>query len=537
MKLSEEQVKQALRNLTPRELGFYSPAFFTWYYLGFDVPEHQKDWFNYTNQSRHIQLSPRGHGKTTVFCHAFPVWAICYKPDVRILMTSKTSGQANKNLDVVRRELKRNERIKRDFGELLDNPKQDSGAIWCKRTEQGQKLKDPTVEAIGSEGAITGGHFDIIICDDIIDDENTKTNSRMQSLANWFYGTVGQLLESDSQWFVVGTRKHYADIYSELLESPLWSKRVDRAIIKYPDYYEYVYDSEGHLADIDIQGDYEVLWEDEWDIKALLLDRLQTGSILFDREKQNDPAGMKGQFLNYDWLKFYDELPPVDETTFYIGVDLAISEKETADETVFALIGHHRPSNHLYLHEAIHGRWDFPTQQKKLAEYYEQLKRQNMQPAQILVEDNVYQAAFVQQVVENTFLPVKGIKTTKDKSTKMMAIAPYFENGKILVRNTREHGIDSFISQWVQFPYAEHDDILDAVEKAVSNIIDIGSSDIEVITLSDNNNNDNRGQEGEDYVFCQCGEEYGKGSKKYPKVNGICDECGKRIEKVKIWVE
>ncbi len=399
--LVQEQI-EALQKLSPRQLGQYSKPYFVKNYLGLNIPEHQKVWYDYCEKKRHVQLSPRAHGKTTVFLHAFPVWAICYIPNVRILIVSKSSTQAMKSMDVIRRELKTNEKIKRDFGQLLLKPKNESGAIWCKRDKEGQKFKDPTVEAVGAEGAITGGHFDIIICDDIIDDENTKTDNRMAQVKNWVFGTIGQLCEPESQWIVVGTRKHYADIYGELIENPIWHKAVERAIIKYPSSYEYVFkqteDGQKVLSDVKIEGDYEVLWPEEWDIKSLLLDRYQTGSILFDREKQNDPAGMKGQFLLLDWLHYWDELPPEDELTFYVGIDLAISEKEQADETGFALVAYHGKSQRIFLVDIVHGRWDFPTQQKKLVDYYNMWANHGMRPAHIFVEDNVYQAAFVQQI-------------------------------------------------------------------------------------------------------------------------------------------
>lgn len=528
--------QDALRELTPKQLGRYSKAFFIKHYLGLDVPEHQLKWMDYFNYNRHVQLSPRAHGKTTVFLHGFPVWAICYMPDVRILLVSKTRDQAYKSLQVIRRELLSNERIKQDFGDLIENIKQlQSGQIWCKRTAKGQKLKDATVEAVGAEGSITGGHFDIIICDDLVDDENTKTDGRRKNIYNWAFGTIGQLCEPHTQWIFVGTRKHYADIYQDLLENPVWHSTVEKAIIKYPTHFEYIFEEtpEGKiLKDIKIEGDYEVLWQDMWDIKTLLYDRFQTGSILFDREKQNDPAGMKGQFLNMDWLNYWDNLPPEEELTFYVGVDLAISEREQADETAFALIGFHGRSNKVYIIEIVHGRWDFPTQQKKLVQNFQRWSDNGMRPSLILVEDNVYQAAFVQQISSDTWLPVKGVRTTKDKSTKMMAIAPHFENGKVLLRRATEGlGIDTFIQQWVQFPFGEHDDCLDAVEKAVTQVIETGQSGIEIIKFTGEEEGNNIEEE---YVFCsKCGAEYGLGSKVYPKKQGVCDDCGNGIERVK----
>jgi len=525
---SEEQV-ELLKNLKPKDIAKHSIAFFAKYYLGLGVPKHQKKWYDYCYRKRHLQLSPRDHGKTTVFNHAFPVWAICNIPNVRILLVSKTSRQANKLIKTVREELKNNEKIKADYGELLIN-EAGKGPIWCKRTADASNLKDPTVEAVGAEGSITGGHFDIIICDDIIDDENTKTETRMEDLSNWFFGTIGQLCEPHTQWFVTGTRKHYADIYQQLIDNPLWQKQVDKAIVKYPESWEFIYstneDGQEYISGVKVVGDYEVLWPEKWPIDVLLMDRQQTGSILFDREKQNDPSGMKGQFLKVDWLHYYkwSEMPPLDELSFYIGGDLAISEDQKADETVFTLAGYHSPTHRIYYIDSVAGRWDFPEQQERLKSAYTFWAQQGMRAHKVLIENNVYQAALAQEIRKDTWIPAVGIRTVKDKVTKMISISPHFENGSVLLRSTELCGVPEFRQQWTQFPFGEHDDRLDSFAMIILHIA-LGIESSVGVVESDVPYDEVRPDEAYEYVFCECGEEYGTSSGVFPKVNGVCDVC------------
>ena len=531
MRLSDDD-KKKLANLPPKAIARHSIAFFARHYLGLNVPDHQMRWYGYCTRDRHLQLSPRDHGKTTVFCHALPVWAICNIPNVRVLMVSKTSGQANKLLGTIRAELRNNPLIKQDYGELLEN-KSEGGAIWCTRDEVGRKLKDPTVEAVGALGAITGGHFDIIIVDDMLDDENTKTEGRMESMDNWFYGTIGQLVEPTTQMFVIGTRKHYADLYQQLIDNALWHRSIDRAIIDWPESYEYIFetDSDGNevISDVQVTGESTVLWPEVWDIKKLLIDRQQAGSIMFDREKQNDPSGMKGQYLNIDWLQYFnwDSLP--DELTYYIGVDLAISEKEHADETCIALVGYQANKRKVHLIEIRHGKWDFPTAYDKICTAYEEWAGAGMRAVEVLIENNVYQAAMAQHIADSTWIPAVGVLTVKDKITKMLAIAPHFENGSVLLRKTEMLGIPEFRQQWAQFPFAEHDDMLDAVAIAITRLA-LGSISTVGLIDSDSPLEVPRQDDDYDYVFCECGEEYGMISGKMPIKNGICDKCGKKIQ-------
>ena len=527
---------ELLRSISTRQIAEHSIPFFAKHYLKFDVPAHQEKWYNYCTRHRHLMLSPRDHGKTTVFCHAFVVWAICFIPNVRILLVSKTARQSSKLLKTIRDELNRNELIKKDFGTLMLN--KDKGPIWCVRDEDGVKLKDPTVEAVGAEGSITGGHFDIIICDDIIDDENSKTSSRMDDLANWFYGTIGQLCEPNTQWMVTGTRKHYSDIYQQLIDNPLWEKQIDKAIIQYPEKYEYLFstneDGGEFISGVKVTGESKVLWPEKWSIETLLMDRQATGSILFDREKQNDPSGMKGEFLDVDWLHYYKwkDLPPANELIFYIGGDLAISENERADDTVFVLAAYHDKQRKIYVIDFKYGKWNFPTQQKELIKAYEGWAGLGMRASKVILENNVYQAALAQQVAITTWIPAIGRRTDKNKVIKMTSISSHFENGSVLLREGDLHGIPEFRKEWNQFPYAAHDDKLDALAIVVLEVA-LGGMGVLGVADPDASLSTRREDEAYEYVFCgDCGEEYGTINGVFPEKDGTCDVCGTRIPKI-----
>jgi len=65
-------------------------------------------------------------------------------------------------------------------------------------------------------------------------------------------------------------------------------------------------------------------------------------------------------------------------------------------------------------------------------------------------------------------LPVIPRETLKDKVTRLLAISPYFETKRVLVRRETY----DWINEYLQFPDAPHDDLLDATEMAVRDIID-----------------------------------------------------------------
>ena len=453
-----------------KELAMANFSYFNNYYLGLDVPSHQKVWSDKiaNMKTNLLLLSPRDHGKSVIASFALPIWLLCKDKNVRILIISKTIGQARKFLMQIQQELLTNKELIKDFGPFKDK----WTATWLfvprGKKEGGITEKDPTIEVCGQQGGITGGHFDWIISDDLQDDENTRTAERMQNLEDWYFGTIRHLAEPWTKFLTVGTRKHYLDLYNTLLENPVWNVHIDKAIIKFPDHYEYIKDEDGLIVDVEMEGNYEVLWPEKWTIKHLLIERRETGAILFDREKQNDPSGMRGQILKLEWLNFYTNQegkmdlphPPMEFKYTFFGVDLAVSEKETADYFVLAVVGVCK-NGYWWILDIYRNKIAFPEQVAVIQRYT------NMyHPTRVYIESVAYQAVMIQHMQRFTTVPVLPKTTTKDKTTRMLGVSPFFESGKVKVRDD----MDDFVKEWIQFPKATHDDILDAVEIALTEI-------------------------------------------------------------------
>lgn len=339
----------------------HSPEFFLTYYLGFRLPEHQVNWIQlWLNLNYLLELAPRDHGKSWLFSYGLPLWEIyasfvrskLLSVDVRILQVSKTDEQAGKYAGQVRRSIESNRYLLQDFGDIRDSSQWHKDSFRCVRQTDDSEEKDHTYEKTGVLGSITGGHFHRVVLDDILDDENVKTADRIQSVTDWFWGTIWNLREPYTKYMMVGTRKNRRDIYQSVLESPTWRSNVEKAIIEYPyvddpnkpgsmmNGWRYLTDKGRSIAhqselnlfekivDIELLTDnYKVLWPPTqavdndgnpvtdpntgtpilfgWGIKALLLDRLTQGSVYFDREKQNNISSEEGAIFQKEWFKFF----------------------------------------------------------------------------------------------------------------------------------------------------------------------------------------------------------------------------------------
>lgn len=242
-----------------------------------------------------------------VYSFENPLWHICYVDNIRILSASKSDSLAEKYLGAIKRTIETNQRLLEDFGDLTENVNPVDGTrleggkgkggwaknqLFCRRTNH--SLKDGTIESIGWGCAITGSRFDLIILDDPIEESDCKTAKARKAQVEMIH-VLEELLEPQGKFHVIGTRKHYDDLYSYLLKNPRWTYSIDKGIVKFPANFKYVFEEDpetGKQIAVDVyipDGEtYEVLWEDKWSIKALLLKKHGSLPLHFLRDIQNE---------------------------------------------------------------------------------------------------------------------------------------------------------------------------------------------------------------------------------------------------------
>jgi predicted phage terminase large subunit-like protein len=201
--------------------------------------------------------------------------------------------------------------------------------------------------------------------------------------------------------------------------------------------------------------------------------------MIFKREFMAAFDAMAGRELSGEWLKYYtlapvehddkiaiprsSEHPEKYDLSMYMGVDPAISIKDTADNFAMALIGVSRDHMNVFLLETFKGHISFPEQIDKIKEW--QLK---YKPMLIGIEANAYQAALFQSVQRLETLPaVIPIISQGKKFERILAMAPVFRIGKVRIRESMR----DFIDEWLDYDSSNknpHDDLLDAVEIALS---------------------------------------------------------------------
>lgn len=445
---------------------------------------------------------PRDHGKSEIFAISYPLRRVCEDPNVRILIVQKTATEAEKTLGVIKRELEANRGLKAYYrphwlatvghgdianaGGQVDVDGRKEGAwqqrrIYVRRTRRG---KDPTVEAVGVGGAITGGHFDVILLDDVEDDENTKTEERLRSLVEWFTGTIMQLREPHTKTIVVGTKKtNKRDIYRLVEELPTWDVYVTGAILDPPleeIEYEVIRDARGVVTGVRVlTPDVRVLWPQKWPIEALLLERLASlDPAVWIREKQNDLRALEGQVFKREWFGWYDaeELAQVQEAGFHRLIqvwDTAWEERRDSDWSTCVTLGLY--DGVIYVLDVVRERVELPDLLPLVVAQF-----QAWRPQEVCVEEAASGRAVLQVLERETGLPLVRLSPEgRDKVARARAATPYVHSGRVKLP-AGAHWTGAFLSELGMFPDAEHDDQVDAFVYGVLRLMMGGSSGIYV---------------------------------------------------------
>lgn len=178
-----------------------------------------------------------------------------------------------------------------------------------------------------------------------------------------------------------------------------------------------------------------------------------------DQEAYGQFVDAGAGIIKRDWLRV-DDIPLEGEKV--IGVDLAVSEKESADETALVCMVK-RDDNRYQIIDVEHFRQLWPEAKQRVMSFIE---RHNC-PAYI--EDNAQMASMVEDLKREKRMQayvIEGVKTTKDKITCSAPWISRLENGQLTM--LRADWNKDFVSQCLAFTLEDkgrRDDIIDGVSR------------------------------------------------------------------------
>lgn len=403
--------------------------------LGYTVRPFHRELLQFQDMHhKSLQLAPRGFGKSTTLTITRALFEVLRNPDVRILIVSNTQLQAEVFLREIKHHLEYGEVLREVFGDFVSDDKWDVRELNVRPRKT--RAKESTISCVGVGGPVVSRHYDVILADDLIDEENSRTEGQREKVREWFWRSLMPTLEPHGRIDILGTRYHFADLYGVLVEGDFAGcHQVVKA-----------------LAD-----DGTTPWPEKFSVEWLEDRRRSMGTLLFNSQYQNDTLAMRGRIFQGEWIRYYEGSPP-SGLRIYQGVDLAISQKETADYFAHVTVGFDAQRN-AYVLDAIQRRMTFKAQTDFIIE-----RQRAYRPIKLLVESVAYQQAQVDEL-RRAGVYAHAVKTSKDKVTRFVRLAARFEAGQIFLRRGMQ---DELVEQLHLAPEGQHDDLVDALEFAVA---------------------------------------------------------------------
>ncbi len=447
------------------------------------------DWWVRRNAKRfQLGLLPRDHQKSRMV--AFRVaHAITKDPTLRVLYISSTANLAEKQLKFIKDIL--TSPVYRRYWPEMVNENEGQRERWTsteisvddpRRREEG--VRDPTIFTGGLTTNLVGMHCDIAVLDDVVTYDNAYTQEGRDRVKSQ-YSLLSSIEGTDAREWVVGTRYHPQDLYSELLKME-----------------EEIFNEEGDIIDgiplyeiferaVEDRGDGtgQFLWprqqrsDGKWfgfDRAVLAKKRAQyLDQTQFRAQYYNDPNDLADSPIPREAFQYYDPKYLSRSGSYWYfkdrrlnvsaAIDFAYSLGKRSDYTALVVVGMDFQSN-IYVLDIERIKTD------RISDYYELILRKYIKWdfRKLRAETTAAQEAIVKEL-KRSYITANGLalfvdehhptrhQGTKDERINLV-LSPRYDNGQVF---HYRGGECQTLEEELILRHPPHDDVKDALASAV----------------------------------------------------------------------
>lgn len=428
-------------------------------YHGWSIePFHQAALNDALKYRSFMWLAPRGAGKSIALCMIYPAWLAIAEPDVYTKAgldylfpaAPRTIGPHNIRIALASNSMEKAIGLQWQCKQVLTSPKMErlfgpmEGSRWrdhmsdtALRTEF---WREGTFTSLGLGSKVTGGHYDLVVPDDWVTEDNARTELQRQRLSNFWKFTVAPTREPWARVAAAGTRYHPQDWYQEIKD---WTEQ---------DLWEHIRRTPAVTGTDENPISY---WPKVYPISSLMEIKRQIGAIAFATQYQNETDIMLGDFFERPMIENFGkwEDRPAGEKQHartLISLDPAIKAGPRNDYSVFTVISYVAP--YFFVRRVVRGQWT----QHELIQIAQRLYREYH--AEVLgVEVVQGQEWLVQELRRQTSLNIRDLRPQqfkgKDKVGRASQVRTLFEQGRVILEEpTLENGVQRLIEEMLAFP-------------------------------------------------------------------------------------
>jgi predicted phage terminase large subunit-like protein len=448
---------------------------------------------NVDRTMRIAQSMPRGHAKSFYLSNVFPTHQIVYRKRRYILIVSETETMSRKFIEFIADTLKHNEKLRKDFGELLSpNSKQN----LRDNVESFETFNGVYVQSASLGKQLRGARYkqfrpDLVICDDLESSKNTNTPELRQKNLDFFNKTLIPIGTPENTAFIyMGTMVHKRGLLPHVLERADFHAKNYSAIVKEPeetielwDEFENIYrdqDNPNRLEDAlafyeehkeVMDADVETLWEARFPYYKLIMEKVNIGNKAFASEFLNKPSDdedaifKESMFVWFDDKDLYDSYGRPLNLEIYGFWDIAIGKTQKSDYNAIVTVGKDRRTGIIYVLDAWAKKVPMHEAKRVALQKIAEFKHHTFGVETVQAQYEMYRQ--LQQDVTRHGLYHTRIKPFNPKGKKEVRIGglePIFENGAIRLKKHQR----LLIQQLTEFQNGgEHDDLPDALASAI----------------------------------------------------------------------
>lgn len=464
------------------------------------APMHQR-WHDLINQ--HDRLVIWSHvegGKTNQIALGRALYELGKNPNLRIAVVSNTSDMAKKMVRQVGQYVEKSIELREVFPNL--RPTHDPSLPWTAQSltvDRGRLGgKDPSVQACGVHGNIMGSRIDLLILDDILDYENTRTPTPREDVWRWVRSSLFSRLTQNARVIVVGNAWHPDDLLHRLAREPDFKGYrfpvIDKAgNLTWPDRWpkDRIEKAKRDLGPLEfarqllcmardddtarfrrewidtcrVRGRGMHMVDSSWSLYAALIREhgYDPAVVLANGDVPQDPvevfqAAETIERLGgnpFEYLQANDEFWFLRGIRFYTGVDLAVQKHDAADLTVLFTIAVF-PNGDRRVCEILSGRWGSPEIVEKIIDVHRRF-------GSIVIVENVGAQDYIVQFVRDrsaaTVIPFTTGRTKAHPEFGVESLAAEFAAGKWMIptlegQNAPE--VDAWISELLFYDPMAH---------------------------------------------------------------------------------
>lgn len=425
--------------------------------------ELARKWFRVNPLTRHLSMvqTPRETFKTCFWTVTIAIGMLVANPNLTILIACETIGNAESILKEIKSKIESDSFVS-VFGNWKNNSEWRTDSISI--APRKHITKEGSIETAGLGKALTGKHFDVILCDDIVGTEDRDSEAKRQRTFDFFNGLFDVLKKESGILHVTGTRWHRDDVYNHI-ERKLAPELERKGLGKFAIHIKPAHDTDGNV-------NYPRLLPESrlQEMRTVKQGRDGVDISTYMAQYELNPLSSADQI--FKTFSTFD-IATAEISRFVQWTDPALSDKTTACYSAIVVLGKFRDTKGWgVIYASVDKR--NPSQLKDdHNRIYRLMREQYKCEGSVYMEDNGFQMLLRNSAIDDSRndgdeVPTIGRKNTENKLARIRSMEPYISQGFLTFRKdyeTAPEGYRIVLEELLSFPQS-HMDAIDALQGA-----------------------------------------------------------------------